>query len=66
MLENFISTFLGFSYVHTFQHKTKEANTVFSYYKYRNDNNNLNNYHVDAVQLRLLICDNKSEIPRIL
>ena len=50
MLENFISTFLGFSYVHTFQHKTKEANTVFSYYKYRNDNNNLNNYHVDAVQ----------------
>ena len=66
MLSNFISTFLGFSYVHTFQHKTNEANTVFSHYKFRNDNNNLKNYHVDAVQLRLPICDNNSEIPRML
>ena len=64
MLLNFISTFLGFSYVHIFQHKPNETNTVLSHYKFRN--NNHNNYHVDAVQLRLLICDNKSEIPRML
>ena len=52
--------------MYTFQYKTSEANTVFSHYKFRNDNNNLNNYHVDAVQLRPLICDNNSEIPRML